>query len=411
MTKKICLVSPVHLWVNPRLTKEADALHEAGYDVSVVYRADSAWGIERDAELLRSRAWRWTRVNVSRESPRWIGAALRQKIAQLLARGSVATRRVDAEAYCRGYGALVRWAEREKADLYIGHTQPVLPVVAQAARRATSRYAFDCEDLLAEEISDGLHANWRRDVILRHERTYLADARYVSATSVPMRDYLRARYTPLRTHAWHNCFPLAYVAGAAAPRVAALSESVRMVWLSATIGPNRGLENAVAALRMLGRRFELHVYGNLAGHHDAWWQSIAVEGADDIRMEKHPLIPERDMISVLSRYDIGLSLDPPDSINRDLTIPNKLFLYLQAGLAVVASATAGHRSVLEASPPLGLLCPEGNVETLRDLLQSLANDETRMTYRQRAWDAGQKQYNWDVQKGMFLQAVHEAVAA
>ena len=34
--ERICLVSPGHLSSNPRLVKEADALHEAGYAVRVV---------------------------------------------------------------------------------------------------------------------------------------------------------------------------------------------------------------------------------------------------------------------------------------------------------------------------------------------------------------------------------------
>ena len=34
--KRICLVSPQHLASNPRLVKEADALHEAGIAVRVI---------------------------------------------------------------------------------------------------------------------------------------------------------------------------------------------------------------------------------------------------------------------------------------------------------------------------------------------------------------------------------------
>lgn len=385
-------------------------MHEAGYEVSVGYRADSTSGIRRDAEHLYGRPWRWTRFDVSRDSPHWLGAAVRQKAAQLLVRGGVATRRLEAEAYCRGYGALSAWARGERADLYIGHTQPVLPVVASAAERTASRYAFDCEDLLSEEPADGLKADWRRQVILSHERNYLPRARYVSTTSIPMRDYLRTRHGLSCTHVWHNCFPLAYSAGVEAPRPVPPNKALRMAWLSATVGPNRGLEDAIAALRTLDGRFELHVYGNLQAHHQTWWRSIGGEGDDSIRVERHPLLAEPEMIPQLSRYDIGLALEPPDSLNKDLTSSNKLFLYLQAGLAVVASATAGQRSVLEGTPPLGLLYPSGNVAALGAALRSLADDEMRLTYRLRAWQAGRTRYNWDLQKEMFLEAVQGALA-
>ena len=37
MKKKVCLVTPGHIGSNPRIVKEADALHEEGYDVTLIY--------------------------------------------------------------------------------------------------------------------------------------------------------------------------------------------------------------------------------------------------------------------------------------------------------------------------------------------------------------------------------------
>ena len=58
-------------------------------------------------------------------------------------------------AYCRGDDALTEWAVRQQAALYIAHTQPVLSVAAHAAGERGVPFAFDCEDLLAEEAADG----------------------------------------------------------------------------------------------------------------------------------------------------------------------------------------------------------------------------------------------------------------
>ena len=68
-------VSPAPVWVNPRLVKEADALHEAGYDVVAGYRADGP--ADRDDAILGVKPWRWHRVDVARDRQpfRWMRAA------------------------------------------------------------------------------------------------------------------------------------------------------------------------------------------------------------------------------------------------------------------------------------------------------------------------------------------------
>ena len=145
----VCLLSPAPLWVSPRLRKEADALFAAGYDVVVGYRADGE--TTRDDELLSRKPWRWHRVDVARRrsQARWARAAARQRGAELAVRAGVAAAR--RAAYCRADNALYDWAVSSASGTYIAHTQPVLAVAADAARRTGAAFAFDCEDLLAEE--------------------------------------------------------------------------------------------------------------------------------------------------------------------------------------------------------------------------------------------------------------------
>src|SRR5262249_14385196 len=56
MSGRICLITPGHLSMNPRLVKEADALTEAGYDVVVIAADFSEWGHYADMEF-RDRQW------------------------------------------------------------------------------------------------------------------------------------------------------------------------------------------------------------------------------------------------------------------------------------------------------------------------------------------------------------------
>ena len=47
-----------------------------------------------------------------------------------------------------------------------------------------------------------------------------------------------------------------------------------------------------------------------------------------------PVPPER-IVSALTPFDIGLVIDRPETDNARLALPNKLFEYMMAGLAVV----------------------------------------------------------------------------
>ena len=76
--RRICLVSPSHVASNPRLVKEADALHAAGYDVHVV----ASWYFppldKYDLEIYAAAPWDRT-VVYSMTGPRVLLAKLRQR--------------------------------------------------------------------------------------------------------------------------------------------------------------------------------------------------------------------------------------------------------------------------------------------------------------------------------------------
>ncbi len=62
----------------------------------------------------------------------------------------------------------------------------------------------------------------------------------------------------------------------------------------------------------------------------------------------HPLIPANELLSRVAEHDIGLALELRQPDSRNLTVTYKFLHYLLAGLAVVASDTAGQSEVTGA---------------------------------------------------------------
>ena len=91
---------------------------------------------------------------------------------------------------------------------------------------------------------------------------------------------------------------------------------------------------------------------------------------------------------------------------------NKVFLYLHAGLACVATNTLGHASVLAGSigARADYLFPPGNVDALVEILRRLTAPEVLMRAQNAAWLAGSTRYSWDVECEAFLRAVSDALA-
>jgi hypothetical protein len=412
MTTRVCLLSPAPVWVNPRLVKEADTLHAAGYDVVVGYRADG--DVERDDAILATKPWRWHRIDVARarRPVAWILAAWRQRGAEWLVRAGVPTSAVARAAYCRSDGDLADWAMAQDADLYIAHTQPVLAVAADAARSRRVPFAFDCEDLLAEEAADGGRAAWRRGMIRRLERQYLPQAAYVSATSAPMAAYLVERYALRTVPVWHNCIPAVNAAALHDPgERPAAAGPVELAWISATIGPGRGLEDIFAALPQVGSRVVLHLYGAVTSGHAEWLEVHLAPLRARSLVVVHPVQPPDRVLVALAQHRIGLSLDPDDCLNRGLTVSNKFFLYLQAGLACVATDTAGHRSVFPPDAGYGGLYRPGDVAALVSLLDRLTAASTLSAAQEAAWVAGRTRFVWEREQPVFLDAVARALPA
>jgi Glycosyl transferase 4-like domain len=411
MTARICLLSPAPVWVNPRLVKEADALHEAGYDVTAGYRADGP--ADRDDAILKGKPWRWHRIDVARDRQpaAWMRAAVRQRAAEWIVRAGVRSARAERAAYCRGDGVLARWAAAQDAALYIAHTQPALAVVAKAAASRGVPFAFDCEDLLAEDAADGGRAAWRRPMITHIERRYLPRAAYVSATSVPMAEYLAGRYGLRTTRVWHNCFPAADAAVLRGPADRpGPAGPVELAWISATVGPGRGLEDIFAAMPKLGGRVALHLYGAVAAGQSEWLDKQLGPVRERSAVMLHPLQPPDAMLTALAHHQVGLSLDGDETLNRSLTVSNKFFLYLQAGLACVATDTPGHRSVFPPGAGFGGMYRPGDVRSLAAVLETLANPLALAAAQRAAWIAGRTTYVWEHEKPQFLETVASALA-
>ena len=97
---RICLISKAHLSANPRLLKEARALSQAGYKVSIICGKYSRWGSEADEQLFQP-SWEVRQVAFGpseASKPTYVRQNLVSRAAKLLFKYGVRPKVVEVAA-------------------------------------------------------------------------------------------------------------------------------------------------------------------------------------------------------------------------------------------------------------------------------------------------------------------------
>lgn len=413
-SKRVCLVSSHHLSYNPRLLKEADALHEAGYDVRVVamnvHPAQGRW----DESLMRTRRWRLQRLNARRDGPgrlTWLAASVRQKFFQKahFLRHSGA---LNELALSRFLPELSRMAVSEPADLYIAHNLPALPAAFRAARRQKARLGFDAEDFHRGEFHVGAQVNRLAvEVTKSIEENYIPRCDYVTAASGGIAAaYAEAVHIPLPTTIL-NVFPLSH-RNAGTPKEELANEKcapgLSLYWYSQVIGSDRGLDDILQALALLPEGISLHLRGSWSRAYEPAFRAQAKRLGIEHRVFILPPAPPGQLVERAAQHDVGLALEPGDRPNNRLAASNKLFTYFLAGLAVAATDVAGQRGIMEAAPGTGFRFHAGDVERLAGELRSWVDNPGQLQVaKKQSRLVGESRFCWDLEKAKLAEIVRQ----
>lgn len=404
--RRIAILTASPLSRNPRVVKEATTLGAAGYDVTVLSVSQSPRFEDYDRELLRGLPFRRRVLDYSSDS--WVSrvAGFRQRSATWLAREACRYLRLEFAQSLGPASALLRLARAEPADLTIVHTE--MPIwAAQHLLREGRRVAVDIEDWSSEDLLFADRRSRPLRLLRDSERRVLTRAAYASAPSASMAAALATAYGCPLPIVVRNTFPLQPVSRIDRPP----SEGPpAFIWFSQTIGSGRGLELFLAAWSRMKRRSRVCFQGDeRPGYREHLLSRVPAERRAEVSFRG--LVSPEALPRRLAEFDLGLALERPWPRNHDLTISNKIFQYLNAGLAVVATDTAGQSEVMRAAPAAGLLVQAHETTRLAAALDELVGDPARLRACQiAARAAAESQFNWEHDAPRLREAVEQALA-
>jgi glycosyltransferase involved in cell wall biosynthesis len=402
---RILIVTNGQLGRNPRPWKEAAALAQAGYEVTVLMVRNHAATEREEAAALRDAGFRREAIDLV---PGYSAGS-----ARLLARRGIdwAGRqwgRWTGWPTIHGLGParlLLRRARQLGADLTIVHNE-VPHWVGRQLLADGRRVAADIEDWHSEDLLPEARRGRPLALLRAVERDLLQRAAYTTTTSHAMAEALHTRYGGRRPHVITNAFPLQ-----PDPHRGPPGQPPSWFWFSQTLGPGRGLEAFLAAWARTAQPSRVALLGEPV----PGYARTLIELLPPARREALsflPLVTPAELPTVIARHDIGLALEDGAILNRDLTITNKLLQYLNAGLAVLATPTAGQREVLAQAPGAGILAALAEPAAAAALLDGVLADRTLLGRRQAAARlAAEAVYSWEREAPRLIELVGRALAA
>jgi glycosyltransferase involved in cell wall biosynthesis len=401
----ILILTASHLSRNPRVVKEATTLGAAGYDVTVLTVSAQDRFERLDLELLAGLPFRRVTLDFTRPDRRTRLRALLTRSHTWLARETLRHLRLESPETLGPAHALLSRARALPADLTILHTEiPIWTARYLVADRR--RIAVDIEDWYSEDLLFADRRGRPLRLLRDAEAFVLNHSAYASATSESMAAALTYRYRCPPPFVIRNTFPLQPDPRTDRP---AGSEAPSFIWFSQTVGPGRGLELFFAAWERTKIPSRVYLLGDeRPGYRAKILNRLSPAHRD--RVHFLPLVPPAQLPSVLAGFDLGLALEPVWPLNRDVTISNKIFQYMNAGLAVVATDTAGQSEVLQAAPASGLLirAHETAINTAR--LDALLGDRVALAACQRAARAAAaREFCWERDATTLVAAVRSVL--
>lgn len=293
-----------------------------------------------------------------------------------------------------------RIAEERRADLYVASDLYTLPAAARAAKAAAAPLLYDSRELYTAIAALRGRALTQRFWSLI-ERVYARRADMLLTVNTSIADLLRSRgygrvsvvrnVTDWKTEGRENL----------------LRAQLRIPEDVVVLLSQGGLQKGRGAMPMLRAVAEvsdcvLVFLGDGPLTHDV--QQHAREKGIADRVFVLPAVPSVELPRYTASADVGICLIEALGESYRLSLPNKLFEYLAAGLPVLASDGPEISSVIREAGA-GISVHPANGQAVKQALQLLVHDrQLRLRLAENAANAA-TQYTWEQEKTVLLDAI------
>lgn len=356
------------------------------------------WSYEINDRLLqqfKERGVQFHCIEAGRENKsEWFISVFKEIAYRLVSKLLPVTSSALSNAVSRRNNGLMKALKKiTAADWVIGHNPGALWATLSAGKKLNCRTGFDIEDYHPGE-GDNLHVQKLTKKLMQQ---VLPNMDYVSFASPLIMDEVKndlgsdnRNWFTILNYSSEREFSSSHLE---------LSGPARLVWFSQHINSGRGLELILPAVEKFTGKVELHLYGNV----NLDFKKKCLDNIENIFL--HGTLSQKQLHEELCRYDVGLALEVPLDVNRNLVLTNKLLAYLQAGLYVMATDTKSQYAFLKAFPGMGVCFDYKENDSEKVLLQILTKIDSIRSMRQERLEDFQNN-NWENESSKLINALN-----
>ncbi|WP_419788620.1 hypothetical protein [Mucilaginibacter sp. SP1R1] len=386
------------------MVKEATTLSEANYQIHIIFTQYMSYLIPYDKEILLNHSqWTydcldWTKLSFKSRLRRFY-TGLTLKLINLIIKVNQ-SKALACIVLNRNYYWQLKRAKLFRADLYFGHNLGALPIAVKAAQYTNAKCGFDAEDFHRNEISNDPN---NVDVILK----MLIEEKYI-----PLTDFINAA-SPLIAEKYANLFNRqvntilnVFPKTNKFDNIPNIHAPLQIFWFSQTIGPNRGIEIAIKAICNSDVTITFHLLGNIADEYKIHLlANIKKKKSENLEIIFHNSLSPNKIFELASKFDIGLAAESYTPLNRNICLTNKLFTYLQSGLAIIATDTLSQHEFMSQYHNIGELY-KNSVELTNILKRYNQNRELLDKTKKQNFNLGQNTINWQKESIKYLEIIN-----
>lgn len=391
MSPHVCMIVSTNFWHDRRVRKEARAVLDAGYRLTVIAalrpedRVYSNGGDESDPEF-RDAAFAFLPVDLPERPARTEGAALLSAVRSGL-------------WAMRGWARFFKVVRSVRADLYHCHDIDAFGISYFPARMNEGKIIFDCHDIFSEIQIEGSILHRLRPVWRWLERVLppRADGVIVAASSFARKlEEVSGIDGDEAVRVLNAPYLVPYLDADLIREKFRVPAEQRIALYLGSVNPDRGLGDLLDAVPLFDEGISLAIYG--VGHESMWADlRDRISRLDDpSRVLLGSFVPLDEVPEHLASSDAICIPNKYLSAAYD-SLPNKFFEGLMAGRPLICNRLpemAGHVEVIGC----GVVCADESPESLAAGINAVMADPVR---RQEMGQAGRKaaeeRFNWTLE--------------
>jgi glycosyltransferase involved in cell wall biosynthesis len=378
--------------------KEAVALANAGYSVCILTAIYADDLYREDLKLLGNKNIEYRFYSDTRIKNI---ASFKERLIKRIAVFFQVKFNINSK-FSLGYNpaGLKRFIKAVNAQLYIMHQE--LPTVVGSELVGKYNIAFDLEDWYSEDLLTEAQSKRPLALLKQAEVIALKKGVFCTTTSMALAKKLAETYSAKLPSVIYNVFPSN---DSLLKKSKEFKAPLKLFWFSQTIGEGRGLEEFIKLLSSIEAGIELHLLGNVSDDYNNALKKLVPEPH---KVYFYNLVSTEKLADKIAEFDIGLALELTSPPNRNYTITNKFFQYLQSGLPIIASETEGQNEAFDKFKPGFKLSQNLGDEEINSLKKWLNDPIELKSARTKAIKTA-KFYNWENESKKLLILVQKAL--